>query len=102
MHVRRFSDIAGRTSTRTSGVCLSRPAPLTAEQTRNATQEVDLSKSRSGAPRRAAVGLLAGALSVVGIALAPPAGAVDDVNADRLAGINRYGTAAAIAGQYDF
>jgi putative cell wall-binding protein len=45
---------------------------------------------------------LAGALSVVGIALAPPAGAVDDVSGDRIAGTNRYGTAAAIAGQDDF
>jgi putative cell wall-binding protein len=61
-----------------------------------------LSKSRSGAPRRIAAGLLAGALSVVGIALAPPAGATDDATGDRIAGINRYATAAAIAGQDDF
>jgi putative cell wall-binding protein len=61
-----------------------------------------MSKSRSGAPKRVAAGLLAGALAVFGIALAPTAGAVDDVSGDRLAGINRYGTAAAIAGQDDF
>ena len=61
-----------------------------------------MSKSRSGAPRRIAAGLVASALSVVGIALAPPAGAVDDVSTDRVAGINRYATAAAVAGQDDF
>ncbi|HYD09169.1 MAG TPA: cell wall-binding repeat-containing protein, partial [Acidimicrobiales bacterium] len=67
-----------------------------------ATQEVDLSKSRSGAPRRVAAGLLAGALAVFGVALAPPAGARADATSDRLAGATRYGTAAAIAGQDDF
>jgi putative cell wall-binding protein len=61
-----------------------------------------LSKSRSGAPKRVAAGLLAGALCVFGIALAPTAGAVDDVSGDRIAGINRYATAAAVAGQTDF
>lgn len=61
-----------------------------------------MSKSRSGAPKRVATGLLAGALAVFGIALAPSAGAVDDVSGDRIAGINRYGTAAAVAGQDDF
>jgi putative cell wall-binding protein len=66
------------------------------------TQEVALSKSRSGAPKRVAAGILAGALTVLGIALAPTAGAVDDVSGDRIAGINRYGTAAAVAGQDDF
>jgi len=67
-----------------------------------ATQEVDLSKSRSGAPKRVAAGLLAGALAVFGIALAPSAGAVDDTATDRYAGATRYGTAAAVAGQTDF
>ena len=33
------------------------------------------------------------ALAVVGLALAPPAGAVDDVNTDRVAGTTRYGLA---------
>jgi len=61
-----------------------------------------LSKSRSGAPRRVAVGLLAGLLTVVGFALAPPAGAVDSVTTDRVAGTTRYGTAAAVAGQDEF
>ena len=67
-----------------------------------ATQEVDLSKSRSGAPRRVAAGLLAGALAVLGLALAPPAGAVDDVTTDRVAGLTRYSTAGDIAAQADF
>jgi putative cell wall-binding protein len=61
-----------------------------------------LSKSRSGAPKRVAAGLLASSLAIFGIALAPSAGAVDDVSGDRIAGINRYATAAAVAGQDDF
>ncbi|MEA3055380.1 MAG: serine protease Do, partial [Actinomycetota bacterium] len=61
-----------------------------------------MSKSHSGAPRRVAVGLLAGALAVFGIALAPNAGATTSATGDRIAGTNRYGTAAAIAGQSDF
>src|SRR5688500_9777541 len=60
-----------------------------------ATQEVDLSKSRSGAPRRVAAGLLAGALTIFGLALAAPAGAADAVTNDRVAGADRFGTAAA-------
>lgn len=55
-----------------------------------------------GVPKRVAAGLLAGALSVFGIALAAPAGATADVTADRLAGATRYGTAAAIAGDATF
>jgi len=61
-----------------------------------------LSKSRSGAPKRLAAGLLAGALAIFGLAFAPSAGATTDVKTDRYAGTNRYGTAAAIAGQDDF
>ena len=61
-----------------------------------------MSKSRSGAPRRVAAGLLAGALAVFGVALAPPAGAVPDATTDRVAGTTRYGTAGAIASQADF
>lgn len=56
-----------------------------------------MSKSRSGVPKRVAAGLLAGALSVVGLAFAPSAGAVEDVESTRLAGATRYGTAADIA-----
>jgi putative cell wall-binding protein len=57
-----------------------------------------LSKPRTGAPRRVAVGLLAGALSLFGVAIAPPAGASASVDATkRLAGATRYGTAAAIS-----
>jgi len=78
--------------------------PATAEQ-RNATQEVDLSKTRSGVPKRVAAGLLAGALGVFGLAYAPAAGAdtVDTVEdaCGRLAGQTRYGTAGAIADAYD-
>jgi putative cell wall-binding protein len=44
-----------------------------------------------------AVGLLAGALSVFGIALAPSAGATADATVDRVAGATRYGTAAAVS-----
>jgi putative cell wall-binding protein len=56
-----------------------------------------LSKPRTGAPRRVAVGLLAGALSLFGVAVAPPAGATTSVTTARLAGATRYGTAAAIS-----
>jgi putative cell wall-binding protein len=42
-------------------------------------------------------GVLAGALGVLGLALAPSAGAVADVTTDRAAGATRYGTAAAVA-----
>jgi len=56
-----------------------------------------MSKSPTGAPRRVAVGLLAGALSVFGIALASPAGATADATVDRVAGATRYGTAGAVA-----
>jgi putative cell wall-binding protein len=58
-----------------------------------------MSKSRSGASKRMAAGLLAGSLAVFGLALASPAGAVADVDVERLAGATRYGTAAAIAGE---
>jgi putative cell wall-binding protein len=58
-----------------------------------------MSKSRSGASKRMAAGLLAGSLAVFGLALASPAGAVEDVDVERLAGATRYGTAAAIAGE---
>ena len=61
-----------------------------------------MSKSRSGAPKRLAAGLLAGALAIFGLAFAPSAGATTDVKTDRYAGTTRYGTAAAIAGQDDF
>jgi putative cell wall-binding protein len=61
-----------------------------------------LSKPRTGAPKRVAVGLLAGALAMFGVALAPPAGAAATVTTDRLAGATRYGTAAAIAGSSTF
>lgn len=61
-----------------------------------------MSKSRSGAPKRVAAGLLAGALTVFGLALAPSAGAVADVDVDRLAGATRYGTAAAISAEGAF
>ena len=61
-----------------------------------------MSKSRSGAPKRVAAGLLAGALTVLGLGFAPSAGATTDVKTDRYAGTTRYGTAAAIAGQSDF
>jgi putative cell wall-binding protein len=61
-----------------------------------------LSKPRSGAPKRVGVGLLAGALFVFGIALAPNAGATSNVTVTRLAGATRYGTAAAIAGHSEF
>ena len=54
-----------------------------------------MSKTRSGAPRRVAAGLLAGALTVFGLALAAPAGAVEGVVNDRVAGADRFGTAAA-------
>ena len=57
-----------------------------------------MSKSRSGAPKRVAAGLLAGALTVLGLGFAPSAGATADVKTDRYAGTTRYGTAAAIAG----
>jgi len=56
-----------------------------------------MSKPRSGAPKRVAVGLLASALAVFGIALAPQAGATSTVTTERLAGTTRYGTAQAIA-----
>jgi putative cell wall-binding protein len=49
-----------------------------------------------------AVGLLAGALAMSGFALAPSAGATTSVTTKRLAGTNRYGTAAAIAGDATF
>lgn len=58
-----------------------------------------MSKSRSGASRRVAAGLLAGALTVLGVALAPPAGATEDVTSERVAGGTRYGTAAAAAAE---
>jgi putative cell wall-binding protein len=61
-----------------------------------------LSKPRTGAPKRVAVGLLAGALAIFGVALAPPAGAAANVTNERLAGATRYGTAAAIAGDEAF
>ncbi|MEA3020134.1 MAG: hypothetical protein QOI47_1658, partial [Actinomycetota bacterium] len=61
-----------------------------------------MSKSRSGTPRRVAAGLLAGALAVFGMALAPQAGATTNATGDRIAGTNRYGTAGAIAGQTKF
>jgi putative cell wall-binding protein len=44
-----------------------------------------------------AVGLLAGALTVFGLAFAPSAGATADATVDRVAGATRYGTAAAVA-----
>jgi len=49
-----------------------------------------------------AVGLLAGALAVFGVALAPPSGATATVTTERLAGATRYGTAAAISGDEAF
>src|SRR5688572_28184995 len=55
-----------------------------------------------GASRRVGIGLLAGALLVFGIALAPNAGATADVTVTRYAGATRYGTAAAIAGDASF
>jgi putative cell wall-binding protein len=55
-----------------------------------------------GAPKRVAVGLLAGALATFGVAFAPNAGAVAAVGNERLAGATRYGTAAAIAGDEAF
>ena len=61
-----------------------------------------MSKSRMGAPRRVATGLLAGALMIVGIAHAPAAGAADDVTSERLAGATRYGTAAAVSADAAF
>lgn len=54
-----------------------------------------MSKSTTGAPKRVAVGLLAGALSVFGMAFAPPAGATADATLQRIAGVTRYGTAGA-------
>jgi len=65
-------------------------------------QEVGLSKPRKGAPKRVTVGLLAGALTVAGVAIAPNAGATTNVTTLRLAGTTRYGTAAAIAGHTTF
>lgn len=56
-----------------------------------------MSKSPTGAPKRVAVGLLAGALTVFGLAFAPSAGATADATVDRVAGATRYGTAAAVA-----
>ena len=61
-----------------------------------------MSKSRMGAPRRVATGLLAGALMIVGVAHAPAAGATDDVTSERLAGATRYGTAAAVSADAAF
>jgi len=63
-----------------------------------------LSKPRTGAPKRVAAGLLAGALTIFGpaLALAPSAGATTAVTTSRLAGTNRYGTAAAIASDASF
>ena len=61
-----------------------------------------MSKPRTGAPKRVAVGLLAGALTIFGVALAPNAGANASVSTSRLAGATRYGTAAAIAGDATF
>jgi putative cell wall-binding protein len=55
-----------------------------------------------GAPKRVAVGLLAGSLAMFGVALAPQAGATTTVTNERLAGTNRYGTAASIAGDEAF
>jgi putative cell wall-binding protein len=49
-----------------------------------------------------AVGLLAGALTMFGVALAPPAGAAATVTTERLSGTTRYGTAQAIAGSTTF
>jgi len=49
-----------------------------------------------------AVGLLAGALAMFGVVLAPNAGATSNVTVTRLAGATRYGTAAAIAGHSAF
>jgi len=69
---------------------------------KNRTQEVGLSKPRLGAPKRAGIGLLAGALAVFGVALAPSAGATTNVTTERLAGTTRYGTAAAISGDEAF
>lgn len=68
----------------------------------NYNQEVGLSKPRTGAPKRVAVGLLAGSLAMFGVAFAPSAGATATVTNERLAGTNRYGTAAAIAGDEAF
>ena len=65
-------------------------------------QEVGLSKPRTGAPKRVAVGLLAGSLAMFGVAFAPSAGATATVTSERLAGATRYGTAAAIAGDEAF
>src|SRR5947209_6448108 len=50
-----------------------------------------------GAPRRVAVGLLAGSLAIFGVAFAPTAGATTSVSTSRLAGTTRYGTAKAVA-----
>ncbi|MCU1353492.1 MAG: cell wall-binding repeat-containing protein [Acidimicrobiales bacterium] len=61
-----------------------------------------MSKPRTGAPKRVAVGLLAGALAMFGVALAPPAGAAASVTTDRLAGTTRYGTAQAISANSSF
>lgn len=61
-----------------------------------------MSKPRLGAPKRVAVGLLAGSLAMFGVALAPTAGATATVTTQRLAGATRYGTAAAIAGDTTF
>lgn len=55
-----------------------------------------------GAPKRVAVGLLAGALSVFGVAFAPSASAAADVDTARLAGATRYGTSAAVSGNAAF
>jgi putative cell wall-binding protein len=49
-----------------------------------------------------AVGLLAGALAMFGVALAPQAGATTTVTNERLAGATRYGTAAAISANAAF
>jgi putative cell wall-binding protein len=54
-----------------------------------------MSKTSPGALKRVGAGLLAGALAVLGIALAAPAGAVTDVTTDRVAGQTRFGTAGA-------
>lgn len=54
-----------------------------------------MSKPRLGGSKRVAIGLLAGALAVFGLAIAPPAGAVADVTTDRVAGQTRFGTAGA-------
>src|SRR5438552_1573522 len=83
----RFSSSVGRRSA-TCQVSAGWPAPLRQKQQNN--QEVGLSKPRVGAPKRVAVGLLAGALGVFGIALAPNAGATATVTTSRLAGSTRY------------